>query len=176
MKISTCNLILGICLAFCAGAITSSDALGSTIFKTTDEKGNVSFSDESGPQSKKIELGPVNTQPFPQGSPPAPRKKTATKPKYDSIAVVSPQHETTIPSGVRSVSVSVVTSPVLHPKHVIQLMLNGKSSGKATHALNFTLDNLHRGEHTLQANILDNQGKLIKSSKPIKLYVIRPKI
>ncbi len=173
MKISVFSLLL--CSAF--GLIVSSSNLQADIFKTTDEQGNVSFSDESTERSEKIELGPINTQPFPKGSTrPKPKKQVAKPPKYEQVSIVSPQPETTIPPGITAITVAITTSPILHPQHVVQIMMNGAPKGTPRHSLSFEINDLYRGEHSIQANILDQQGKLITSSKPIKVYVIRPTV
>ncbi len=149
-----------------------SQAAIAEIYRSVDEKGDVKFSDSPDKKSEKIELPPTNTQQFDKPTPYTPASK-ATDPDYDKVGITSPHDGETIPPGVTTINVSVSTAPTLHSEHKIVILLDGSPSGTAQHTSSFTLGNLYRGEHRLQAQIVDPQGKEIRTSEPVIIFVKR---
>lgn len=90
----------------------------------------------------------------------APINNTGTYSKLDFLAPKKAQ-------GVRAndgdVSAMVSVQPPLKEGHLIVFSIDGKDQEKGTsRTQNFS--NLNRGDHTIRVKIIDNQGKILKSS------------
>ena len=55
----------------------------------------------------------------------------------------------------------------------IRLVLDGARYTPARDASPFLLENIDRGEHTLEAQIVDSEGRVIAVSQPVTFYVWR---
>ena len=91
---------------------------------------------------------------------------------YDSIAVVKPADNSTVFNNAGNVEVMVAVSPALRADagDRIALILDGRrvSVRRATH---FKLSSITRGEHTLEAQVVDRSGYTLISSNPLKFYL-----
>lgn len=74
-----------------------------------------------------------------------------------------------------SISSSVSISPALAEEHSVQFYMDGKPSGKASHATSHTFGQLYRGAHKIHAAILNKKGKVLKKTKAATIYVHRAK-
>ena len=153
---------------------------GAQIYKTTDEQGNVSYSDAppAGASSEQVELPPVNTTPPPPDLPkpppkPAPEEAAVTDYK---ITITSPTNETTIPMGPGNFSVTASVSPALAPGRLLQLNLDGSPRGEPQPGSTWALTNVFRGAHDLTVAVVDSEGEQLASSEPVRVYVLRPSV
>ena len=91
---------------------------------------------------------------------------------YDSIAVVKPAGDATVFNNAGNVEVTVAVSPALRADagDRIALILDGRriSVRRATH---FKLSGITRGEHTLEAQVVDSSGNALISSNPVKFHL-----
>lgn len=91
---------------------------------------------------------------------------------YDSIAVVKPAGNSTVFNNAGNVAVTVAVSPALRADagDRIALILDGRriSVRRATH---FKLSGITRGEHTLEAQVVDSSGNALISSNPVKFHL-----
>lgn len=150
------------------------------IYKTTDEQGNVSYSDvpANGAPSKPVELHQLNTAPPPPDMPTPPPEQTREVPaaaEY-SLSIVAPANETSIPRGPGNFSVSVSLSPSLEQGALLQLYLDGAPWGDPQTASNWSLTNVFRGAHDLTVAVTDGKGRQLSVSEPVRVYVHRPSV
>jgi hypothetical protein len=142
------------------------------VYKQVDEQGNVTFTDAPAGDAQPVDIPPANTaEPVDaRDRPAAPSEKTTA---YQSLTITSPKNNGIIPNGPGNFSVQLALSPALQPGHQSQLLLDGKiySSGTQNH---FTLTNISRGNHSLQAQVVDEDGKVLIASTPISVQVYRP--
>ena len=91
---------------------------------------------------------------------------------YDSVAVVKPAGDATVFDNAGNVEVTVAVSPALRTDagDRIALILDGRriSVRRATH---FKLSGITRGEHTLEAQVVDSGGNALISSNPVKFHL-----
>ncbi|HXF67555.1 MAG TPA: hypothetical protein VNK67_12780 [Burkholderiales bacterium] len=101
---------------------------------------------------------------------PAPAAGEAPRP---AIAIVSPAPEQTVHDNEGRVPVSVAVTPAdaLDTGHRVRVTLDGRAHGAPRHALSFTLEGVERGEHTLQAELVDAGGRALAVSAPVKFYL-----
>lgn len=89
---------------------------------------------------------------------------------YDAIAVVQPANDATVFDNAGNVDVTVAVSPDVRSGDRIALILDGRRSSvqEATH---FKLSKIARGEHTLEARVVDSSDTTVISSDPVKFYL-----
>jgi len=155
------------------------------IYSWTDESGERHFSDMPQEGAESVELSPTNTF---SSEPPAPELGSAsaslggdesaddgnTEDSYKNFAIVAPSQEETFWNiGDGTISVGMALSPRLKPGHRIQLLMDGAPvpdyRGKS---LSHTLQGpIARGQHSLQATIVDADGNPIKTAEGVTFFV-----
>ena len=156
-------------------------AAAQSIYRTTDEAGNVVFTDAPSADSRAAEpvgLQPTNTTPPPRARPAL--KSPADTPEvtraYYTIAITSPANETSIPRGHGDFTVTVAIQPALKKYESLQLFMNDEPSGSSQASMIWDLTNVFRGAHDITVGAIDRSGKTIAMSDPVRVYVHRPSI
>ncbi|MCG7599971.1 DUF4124 domain-containing protein [Halomonas sp. McH1-25] len=186
------SLLLGILLPW-----ASLEA--ATVYRYTDEQGNVVFTDQPRGNSERIKLEPLTVVPSlnvetPAASSVPQRNDTGQAERssrlrnsesrpgapfmpYSTFQIASPQDEATLQTGYGgNVQVELDIDPDLRPDHRVRLLVEGEISQSAMHTKAFMLTNLNRGEHVLQAELLDAAGQVRHRSAPVTLYVHRASV
>ncbi|WP_318488452.1 DUF4124 domain-containing protein [Photobacterium leiognathi] len=158
----------------------ASSAQASTIYSWTDENGVVHFTDQ--PQTPDATAYPLSvtevsgnieqtadtiaaqTTDVVVVEEPA---KTIT-----TVSLVSPMHEQTIRNNEGIINIHAVTNSKLNNQTQAQLVLDGVVKGDPQTELTWTLDNVDRGSHQLQIQLVKG-GKVIASSDSITVYLHR---
>ena len=92
-------------------------------------------------------------------------------PAYEALAVLQPAARETLWGTAGTVEVAVGISPDLQPRHRLALYLDGALAELAIHAAGFVLEDVPRGEHTVQVVILDEADKVLLRSSPVTFFV-----
>lgn len=150
------------------------------IYKVVDANGNITFTDKP-PMSAKENSSSVELNQINISAPPPERARNATsdtsQPEttidYD-ITITSPPDSTTIPMGPGNFSLSAVVKPALENNDKLQLILNGEPYGSPQNSPNWSLTNVLRGAHDLSVQAVNNSGKVLSQSRPVRVYVLRP--
>lgn len=164
-------------------------AAAQTIYRTTDAQGNVVFTDDPARGGEAMELDPLTVvpsrpvQPLSSASPgPADGTTRYGEPgqpfmPYDVFAIASPEQETTLPTGAAgNAQVRLAIRPDLRDDHRVRLLVDGQVSQSAMHTDTFLLSNLNRGEHRVQAELLDASGAVRHRTSPLTLFVQRASV
>lgn len=144
----------------------------------TDEDGVVHYSDRPVPGAKRIELSEPNT-----GQSPAPRRDAEeaenagveeaaddTGPfRYETLEVAAPGAEETLWNIGGVLNVSLALSPPLQSGHQVRVYFDG--SPRTVSGTSFQLEEVWRGVHNLQAEVLDETGRMLIRSKTNRFYV-----
>ena len=161
-------------------ALVCQSAVGADVYRWKNAEGNLTFSDTPRDGAEKIEIGDVMTIPAHRATQTLSSVKEKPKAvKYNSVAISSPANDHTYRNNeALTVPVSVSVSPPLQIRfgHNLQLLVNGQSSGEPGRSLNFSLDEVERGEHRLQAVVLGPDGTAIERSPVSKFFVHKPSI
>lgn len=170
-------------LFFFTGCLVLS-ASHADIFKWTDSQGNVHFSDT--PRQGAVKLNLPETQSFSAPTPasPAPIEEASQPEKggkksehvYTKISIEQPQNQETIRNNQGSIVVSVQVIPNLMRGDRVQLLLDGTAIGEPQPALQFSLNGVFRGSHTLAVQIVDKGGNAISTSDSITIFMFRPTV
>ncbi len=149
------------------------------IYKSTDEDGNVVFTDTPPPDSpsaQQVELQRTNTTPPP---PDLPRANTDSNNKPETVAVptaiiTAPANDTTFPIGLAgNFSVSAHVAPPLSRGEGVRLTMDGQPQGGPQASGFWDLNNVYRGTHNLVVEVVDADGEVLSSSEPIQVHVMR---
>lgn len=163
-----------------AALLVALPALAAPVYRHVDANGNVVYSDEPG-QGSRIDLKPITVvDPAEVESRSRPAESTTTSPSavdYDRFAITSPSNGETLPTGQGgNVQVQLAIEPELQPGDRVQLRVDGAVSQSPMHTSVFALSQLERGEHQIQAELLDAQGRVRLSTPAITLYVQRASV
>lgn len=158
---------------------TFSQCLQAGVYRVVDEEGNVTYTDNppaNDPSVETLDLPPVNTQPALQI--PVTRKKNDEDETsgYERITIASPAQETTIPPGQLDIPVKVSLEPALKAGDRIQLLFDGQPYGAPGASSLFKINALVRGEHRIQAQVIDHNNNVVISSGITTVYVKRHSI
>lgn len=100
----------------------------------------------------------------------APRGLPTATAAYDSISITQPSKDQTIFDNAGSVEVRLSVSPQLRSADRVALLLDGREVA-VRGALRFRLSGIARGEHTLEARILDGDGNVLIRSATVVFNV-----
>ncbi len=152
------------------------------IYRTTDEDGNVTFTDAPPADSNAAEpvgLNPTNTASPPPKMPSLRSTRTepeaAREPLY-RVVINKPANETSIPMGPGNFSVTVSLMPDLRKYDSLQLFMDGEPRGAPQASKFWDLTNVFRGAHDITVGVIDSDGETVAISDPIRVYVHRPSV
>ncbi|MBP2700862.1 DUF4124 domain-containing protein [Photobacterium lucens] len=176
MKLSRFFKLLGSVLIALIWTAASS-AQASTIYSWTDENGVVHFTDQ--PQTPDATAYPLSVTEV-SGNIEQTADAIATQTTdvavveepEKTITLVSPMHEQTIRNNEGIINIHAVTNSKLNNQTQAQLVLDGVVKGDPQTELTWTLDNVDRGSHQLQIQLVKG-GKVIASSDSITVYLHR---
>lgn len=166
IKLIPALLVTGLLLSLSAAA---------AVYMERDAEGNVVFTDRpSSEDAKPIELNPPSTY----QAPPIPRaaRQNGTQDDssedYKAIAIARPANDAPIRENSGNLEVSIDLIPALKPGHHIVLLLDGApaAEGRST---TLRLQNVDRGTHTLQAQVVDDNGNVIIRSDNVTFHMLR---
>jgi len=156
-------------------AIISAGASMAQAYRWVDENGIVHYSDRPTEGAERIIL-PDTKQP----SRPAPvyrnevPEETATEApqssfSYESIEVVAPAPEETLWNIEGALNVALNVQPALRPTDQVRVYVDGKA--QEVRGTTFQIQEVYRGVHKIQVEILDADGNLMGRSLPNQFYV-----
>lgn len=156
--------------------------LQAEIYKWTDANGNVNFSDKPQPGAKEVILPKVQTYSSPDKldksvieALPEPVNDVENT-SYKTFDIVSPEDQSTIRNPEGAVSVQLEVNPSLKKGDKVQMIFDGSLIDKPRRTTVFALQSINRGSHTLAAQVIDAQGQLLNTSKPITFYMMPPRV
>lgn len=158
----------------------ASSAQASTIYSWTDENGVVHFTDQ--PQTPDATAYPLSVTEV-SGNIEQTADTIAAQTTdvavveepvktITTVSLVSPMHEQTIRNNEGIINIHAVTNSKLNSQTQAQLVLDGVVKGDPQTELTWTLDNVDRGSHQLQIQLVKG-GKVIASSDSITVYLHR---
>jgi len=150
------------------------------VYQRTDQSGGVIFSDKPQQGSQKIEIKPLQTfsqqsTSFMSTSPSSEKElldsKRLNEVEYRTLAITAPLNRETIWSNSGDVTIKIVLEPELKPGDQWLILLDGKVVKQSRRLMHVKVSNIERGKHTLVAQVISKQGKLLKSSAEVLFYI-----
>ncbi len=161
-------LLLLVLLAGTAGA--------SEIYRWVDEDGVIHYSDQPREGAERVNLPKPNTiRPPARPQAAADQGDTGESEEpagpfsYESLEVASPAAEETLWNIEGVLNVSLALTPGLQPGHQVRVYHNGERQD--VDGLNFQLQEVWRGVHNIQAEVVDETGRVMVRSQPNRFYV-----
>lgn len=85
------------------------------------------------------------------------------------IEIFQPRSEETVHNNNGDVTVEIMA--LLDSSYTIRLLIDGERAAPDSRDLTFRLQGIERGEHTLEALILDERGYVVTRSQPVKFFL-----
>jgi hypothetical protein len=130
------------------------------VFKWTSQDGQTTYSDiyRNGAEKLSIAVGKTPQARSEQSSDES-AQVTNSSSSYQAFEIAQPQNDETIRNDGGVVEVGLSLSPNLTPGHVIHVYVDGNKLQTDLTTTQFSLNELNRGTHTLQAKVVDADGK-----------------
>ncbi|MEX2126395.1 MAG: DUF4124 domain-containing protein [Woeseia sp.] len=169
-------MLLRTCIGF--ALLLAATATLAEAYRWVDENGVVHYSDRPQPGAEEVELesAPAINIPRPRTAPstrptaPADAAQTAdVATGYESLTVASPGAEETLWNIGGVLEVTLNLQPALRAGHQVRVYFDGNP--QTVSGTQFQLQEVFRGVHNLQAEVLDPSGQLMIRSQPSRFYV-----
>jgi hypothetical protein len=147
------------------------------VYQTQDEQGNIIYTDvppkEGAPE---VKLPPVNVfeAPDPFLSPVKPSERPPAEYKYQKLEITSPPNNETIFINTTNISIQLKLLPELNrsENHRLQILWDNKLL--AQNQMSYVVSEADRGEHLIQAQVVDKNGQVLLSATPVIVHVKQP--
>ena len=154
-----------------------SAAVQAEVYKSTNDKGEVIYSDIPSRGAERVKLPdlPTYTPPPVPASTSRADRKSVQDAFYQSFSFRKPGNDETVRNNLGIIMIETRLAPALQTKlgHRIQFYLNGKPAAPLLDRTAITLSNIERGAHTLSASVLDKDGKVLVSTGDVTVHVKR---
>jgi len=157
------------------GLLAAGAALADT-WMWTDEEGVVHYSDRPHPGAERVAIDEPNTSQSPAARSRSQNSNAgegaadnADPTRYNSFEVATPGAEETLWNIEGVLNVSLSLSPALQPGHQVRIYFDGNP--QMVSGTSFQLQEVYRGVHNLQAEVLDETGKMMIRSRTNRFYV-----
>jgi hypothetical protein len=160
-------------MLFCL--LAAAVAGGQEAYRWVDEDGVVHYSDRPREGAEIIELPAPNVAATRRVPAPSVAKVQEEEPDdepqtgYTSIEIVSPDAEETLWNIEGVLNVSVTLQPGLQPGHQVRAYFDGQM--QPVSGTSFQLQEVWRGVHNIQVEVVDATGKVMIRSQPNRFYV-----
>ena len=146
-------------------------------YRWVDEDGVTHYSDIPREGAELVELSGFSrdTGARVYRAPPANSANAADEPpeeqpfSYESLSVSSPGPEETLWNIEGVLSVSLALNPSLQSGHQVRMYFNG--TRRTVSGTSFEIEEVFRGVHNIQAEVIDSTGRLMIRSEPNRFYV-----
>ncbi len=147
-------------------------------YRWVDKDGVVHYSDRPEPGAEEVQLpvsrpssGPATPMPSSRLSRREEAQSTdASQPfSYQSLSIAAPASEQTLWNIEGILNVSLSLQPALQTGHQIRVYFDGNP--QIVNGTSFQLEEVFRGAHNLQVEVVDQAGKLMIRSEPSRFYV-----
>ena len=152
--------------------LTAPAAVGSEIYRTVDEHGNVVFTDRPSPRQREeaqpVNVAPPNTFPSDEAAVSS-STSSALRDDYDDVhyrlVISAPRNEETVRSNSGDVDVVTIANPAMRGQHRLVLLLDGQVLDVEPDGTTWHLFNLDRGTHELVLEVVDpNENRAVAQS------------
>lgn len=145
------------------------------LYKGLDEEGNVVYSDKPFANAEKFTPPIITIVDAPKIIPKketTEEEVTAAETKYTKFSIASPVNDETIWNATQ-LTISLQIKPALDTTegHTTWLLMDGKPIVKNSQSLALQIGRSDRGSHTLKAQVRNNKGKILKSTRSITIHI-----
>jgi hypothetical protein len=145
-------------------------------YKWVDEDGVTNFSDRPHEGAERIQLPSDGHRPPPPpqtvssaAAAAAAAPEEAAVFRYESLTIAAPLAEETLWNIEGVLNVTLNLRPALQTGHRIRVYFDG--TPRFVNRMSFQIDEVYRGVHNIQAEIVDESGTMMIRSMPNRFYV-----
>jgi hypothetical protein len=141
------------------------------VFVTRDANGVLVFSDSPQPGAEELNLS-NRANIMSATDPTLPSRKQPAKEPF-TVEIAQPEDQATVRDNTGSVYVTGKISPMFERGLRVRLLIDGNAQAEPQSNAVFILRDVERGEHKLQMELFDQNGKLIATSPVTTFYLHR---
>lgn len=164
-------------LVFTCLVLLAAAAGATEVYRWVDENGVIHYSDSPHPGAEKIEVAEPPVMPGYRRSPAAtsrsrPSAAERTQPAgftYQSLTITQPAAEETLWNIAGRMTVTLSLQPALRQGDRVRVYFDG--APREVPGSSFELDEVWRGAHNLQAEVVNEAGEVMIRSEPVRFYV-----
>lgn len=164
-------------ILFLAGMLATAGVFADSAYKWVDAEGVVHYSDVPVEGAESVDLSGYSRKTGAQlartrspAADTAADEGTADRPfRYESLAVASPAAEETLWNIEGILNVSLALSPGLQNGHQVRVYFDG--TPRTVTGTTFQIEEVWRGVHNIQVEVIDEAGELMIRSQPNRFYV-----
>lgn len=154
------------------------------VYKSVDEHGNVTYTDEASSGGEPVDVKPVTTVTLPKAEQvkafeERQKKEEGSKQKasarYSRVAFNSPENDSAFHSGSGDMTFAVSSQPALRPGDLFEVSLDGQPIGQNASG-QFPISNVFRGTHNASVRIVDKDGSIVQEGQTITFTIHRPSV
>jgi hypothetical protein len=148
------------------------------VYRWTDADGQTHYSDRPQPGAERITIAVVPPASGmrddssssaggqePDSEPPAPVER------YQSLTITSPAEEQVLWNIEGQLDVAAMVQPPLQPGHALRFTLDGQTVVAEPGNTRVQFAEIFRGEHSLQVEVVDPQGRALIASPSTRFFV-----
>ena len=154
-------------------SLVAAQSVAQQAYRWTDENGQVHYSDRPGPGATEVRLQGAQgfSVPSQPSAPAATAEPEETPADYTAFDIVQPSQQETLWNIGTVLDVQVDVQPGLQAGHRLGVYLDGQFIDLRATSPQFQLTDVFRGQHDLQAVILDPAGEEVVRSLPVTFMV-----
>ncbi|MDX1515627.1 MAG: DUF4124 domain-containing protein [Woeseiaceae bacterium] len=159
-------------LLLLASLVAAPVAGAAEAYRWVDEDGVVHYSDRPQEGAEEVVLPRAATtriRPVTRNTDDDDRPADGGSFVYQNFEIRSPAAEETLWNIEGVLNVELALTPALRPGHRVQVYFDGEP--RTVYQLRFPINEVWRGEHNLQAEVLDANGELLIRTQPTRFYV-----
>ena len=101
------------------------------------------------------------------------QRKPVTDAGYTHALIVSPVDDSAVRGNAGRLTVLARVDPPLRRGHRLRLLLDGIAQGVADRASTFEVENIDRGTHNLQLQVIDDAGRVLFTGTASTFHLLR---
>jgi hypothetical protein len=153
---------------------------GTQVFRSVDAQGNVVFTDMPSQNAKPVDIqAPSSVEAMPVAprveAPKAAPQDSSAFNGYQAMVITQPENGAGLNNGAGDVDVSVSLVPPLRTDlgHGLTITMDGRPVLQNSARMNVALADVDRGEHVLEAFVVNASGQVVFQSAPVRFSLQR---
>jgi hypothetical protein len=159
--------------------LAATTTLGSAeVYRWTGADGQIHFSDRPQPGAERITItvNPPASSSSTAATAPASRQDSGRETpdpvaRYQSLTITSPAQEQVLWNIEGQLDVAAALQPALQPGHALRFNLDGRTLVAEPGSMRVQFPEVFRGEHSLQVEVVDAQGRALVASPTTRFFV-----
>lgn len=155
--------------------LLATEAFAQEVYKTVDEMGNIIYSDTPQGESEVVDTDLKNVHPPTKALPRTDSSSPSDKNVRYNIRLTTPQNNQQFGPQIKTIDIGVTLDSTLREGHSLAFYIDGKKVAQSSRALStsVSITRQMRGQNSISAAIIDQNGKRLETSNTSIIHVIR---